>query len=170
MAIDIIARGIAVGLEAKVDQIIGIDVHKLATKDELAEKLNKHEATDGLLVAYVANNGVQEVLPITSTAQPEHLAMLDELGNIQLADPTLPQHAVTKNYIDSSLADLVRAEITRQGVATDESLGMVKGSEEVNGVTVNGDGTMTINQVSATSLYQAPGEELILDGSGAIKV
>lgn len=47
-------------------------------------------------------------------------------------------------------------------VSNDKTLGVVKSSSDVNKVFVNTDGTMSINNVSATKLVVPEGEELIL--------
>lgn len=46
-------------------------------------------------------------------------------------------------------------------------LGVVKSSSAENGVTVNEDGTMTVNAISLSKIVQAEDEELVLNGGGA---
>lgn len=43
-------------------------------------------------------------------------------------------------------------------------LGLVKSSNENNNISINKDGTMTINKISVSKLYVSDGDELILDG------
>lgn len=52
-------------------------------------------------------------------------------------------------------------------LATAEALGVVKGTADDNGIAIAEDGTMSVNRVSLSKLYQGDGETLILDGGGA---
>lgn len=49
-------------------------------------------------------------------------------------------------------------------VATEEKLGVVKGSTENDKISIGADGTMGLNKVSTTKLYVPDTDELILDG------
>ncbi len=53
-------------------------------------------------------------------------------------------------------------------LATALSLGLVKGSNEENGVTIAPDGTMSVNNINVNKLVQTDGDTLILDGGGAL--
>lgn len=50
------------------------------------------------------------------------------------------------------------------GVATEEHVGIVKSSEETNDVSVNDNGTMTVNEIAVNKLTNIEGSNLILDG------
>lgn len=52
-------------------------------------------------------------------------------------------------------------------VATEEKLGVVKGSAENDKIAVGADGTMGLNKVSTTKLYVPDSDELVLDGGSA---
>lgn len=52
-------------------------------------------------------------------------------------------------------------------IATAEAIGVVKGSTVENGVNVNSDGTMTVNNINLSKITQTPGTELILNGGDA---
>lgn len=52
-------------------------------------------------------------------------------------------------------------------VATEEKLGVVKGSAENDKIAVETDGTMGLNKVSTTKLYVPDSDELVLDGGTA---
>lgn len=52
-------------------------------------------------------------------------------------------------------------------IATSENTGVVKGSDETNKVSVNDDGTMTVNNVSVNKLVQDDDEFIIMDGGTA---
>lgn len=54
-------------------------------------------------------------------------------------------------------------------LATAEALGVVKGTADDNGIAIAEDGTMSVNRVSLSKLYQGDGETLILDGGGAAR-
>lgn len=67
--------------------------------------------------------------------------------------------AQAKKYTDDSIAGLP--------FATAEKAGLVKSSDEMNKVAVAADGTMEINSISASKLYNDPDTELVLNGGGA---
>lgn len=52
-------------------------------------------------------------------------------------------------------------------IATVEAIGVVKSSTAENGVNVNSDGTMTVNNINLSKITQTPGTELILNGGDA---
>lgn len=52
-------------------------------------------------------------------------------------------------------------------VATEEKLGVVKGSAENDKIAVGTDGTMALNKISTTKLYVPDDDELVLDGGSA---
>ena len=52
-------------------------------------------------------------------------------------------------------------------VATASALGLVKGSDAENSVSVSTDGSMTVNSLNVNKLVQTDGEFLILDGGNA---
>lgn len=52
-------------------------------------------------------------------------------------------------------------------IATAEAIGVVKSSATENGVNVNSDGTMTVNNINLSKITQTLGTELILNGGDA---
>lgn len=52
-------------------------------------------------------------------------------------------------------------------IATAEAIGVVKSSATENGVNVNSDGTMTVNNINLSKITQTRGTELILNGGDA---
>lgn len=52
-------------------------------------------------------------------------------------------------------------------IATAEAIGVVKSSAAENGVNVNSDGTMTVNNINLSKITQTSGTELILNGGDA---
>lgn len=52
-------------------------------------------------------------------------------------------------------------------IATAEAVGVVKSSAAENGVNVNSDGTMTVNNINLSKITQTPDTELILNGGDA---
>lgn len=52
-------------------------------------------------------------------------------------------------------------------VATEEKLGVVKGSAENDKIAIGTDGTMGLNKISTTKLYVPDDDELVLDGGSA---
>lgn len=79
-----------------------------------------------------------------------------------------------KNKIESILINQVALPIAEDRSvslpgATLEALGLVKGSEAENGIYINDDFTMTINNVNVNKLVQTDGEELVLNCGGAAR-
>lgn len=79
-----------------------------------------------------------------------------------------------KNKIESILVDGVALAIAEDRSvslpgATLQALGLVKGSEVENGIYINDDFTMTINNVNVNKLVQTEGEELVLNCGGAAR-
>lgn len=52
-------------------------------------------------------------------------------------------------------------------IATAEALGVVKSTNDENGVAITGDGTMIVNNINIEKITQIPGTELILNGGNA---
>lgn len=52
-------------------------------------------------------------------------------------------------------------------IATAEALGVVKSTNDENGVAITGDGTMIVNNINIEKITQTPGTELILNGGDA---
>jgi len=75
------------------------------------------------------------------------------------------------NVLEEIHINGTKLEITDKAVnipvASGTLLGVVKSSDAENGVTVNADGTMTVNAISASKLVQAEGEVLVLNGGAA---
>lgn len=75
------------------------------------------------------------------------------------------------NVLEEVLINGTKLEISDKKVnipvATAAALGVVKSSAAENGVTVNADGTMTVNTISASKLVQEENEVLVLDGGSA---
>lgn len=67
--------------------------------------------------------------------------------------------AQAKKYTDDSIAALP--------FATAEKAGLVKSSADMNKIAVAADGTMEVNTISTSKLYNDPDAELVLNGGGA---
>lgn len=76
-----------------------------------------------------------------------------------------------ENVIESVSINGSALPITDKGVsipmATGALLGVVKGSTEVNGITIGTDGTMSVNEINVQKLMVATGDRFILDGGNA---
>ena len=68
---------------------------------------------------------------------------------------------------DGALASINGSKEAILPIATGALAGVVKSSDEAGKVTVNADGTMSVNAVSVSSLYVAPEDTLTLVGGGA---
>ncbi len=87
----------------------------------------------------------------------------DKLANIK--------EGAQKNVIEKITIGGVEQTVTDKSVdipgATAVALGLVKGSDAENGVTVNADFTMTVNSLNVNKLVQTDGDSLILNGGTA---
>ena len=96
---------------------------------------------------------------LMTEAESEKLAGIDE--------------GAQANVIEDVKLGGVSLQVTGKAVdipaATASSLGLVKGTDAENGVTVASDGTMQINNVNINKLVQTEGDTLILDGGNAAK-
>ena len=90
-------------------------------------------------------------------AQAAEKANADAIALIN--DSTNGILAQAKKYTDDSIAALP--------FATAEKAGLVKGSSEVNKISVAADGTMEINSISTSKIFNDLDDELVLNGGGA---
>lgn len=90
-------------------------------------------------------------------AKAAEKANADAIAAINNADTGILAKA--KKYTDDSIAALP--------FATAEKGGLVKSSSDLNKVAVAEDGTMEVNQISTSKLYNDVDEELVLNGGGA---
>lgn len=84
---------------------------------------------------------------------------------------------VTGQYVtETQLQEILSSYATKSAiesgeinlpVATETIVGAVKSSSALNKVTVNSDGTMTVNEVSVNKLHQDEASSLILNGGNA---
>ena len=102
-------------------------------------------AASGLLAAEITRAQAAE------KANADAIALINDADNGILAK--------AKKYTDDSIAALP--------FATAEKAGLVKSSSEMNKISVAADGTMELNSISTSKIYNDPDEELILNGGGA---
>lgn len=114
---------------------------------------------EGLPAALAGKVNAVEGSRLMTTAEGEKLAALVEgaqqniLEVIKLNGTALP---IAEKSVNIPLA-------------TAEALGVVKGTPNDNGIAIAEDGTMTVNRISLSKLYQDEGETLILDGGSAAR-
>lgn len=115
------------------------------------------DAVEGLPEALATKVDAVEGSRLMTNAEGEKLAALVEgaqqniLEVVKLGGVALP---ISEKAVDVP-------------VATMQALGVVKGSDADNGVKIAEDGTMTINRVSLSNVYQDEGTTLVLDGGSA---
>ena len=146
------------------------------TIDKLAEivKYIEDDKTGALDMAADIQTNASAIAAIYTPAEGENAAsgyLAAEITRAQAAekanadaialinDGTNGILAQAKKYTDDSIDALP--------FATAEKAGLVKSSDGVNKITVETDGTMTVNQISAMNLYVPEDDELVLNGGGA---
>lgn len=146
------------------------------TIDKLAEivKYIEDDKTGALDMAADIQTNTDAIAAIYTPAEGENAAsgyLAAEITRAQAAekanadaialinDGTNGILAQAKKYTDDSIDALP--------FATAEKAGLVKSSSEVDKVSVAEDGTMEINSISTSKIYNDPDNELVLNGGGA---
>lgn len=175
-------------LEGKVDAVAG---SRLMTNDE-GTKLEGIEAgaqvniidavseqfeiidgktlklkVDTITVATDAVEGLPEALAAKVDAVEGSRLMTNEEGNKLAALVEGAQQNILEVVKLGGVALPISEKAVDVPIATMEALGVVKGSDADNGVKIAEDGTMTINRVSLSNIYQDEGATLVLDGGSA---
>jgi hypothetical protein len=90
----------------------------------------------------------------------------DLLGKLNGIDENAQVNVLEEIHINGTKLEITDKAVNIP-VASGMMLGVVKSSSAENGVTVNADGTMTVNAISASKLVQDEDEVLVLDGGAA---
>lgn len=142
-------RNLDTSLEAKVDKVEGSSL----VEDTLIEKLRGladiKSTSAEFAVTPEGELGIQAIDPSKVTGLPEALA--EKLSGIKIGD---------------TLLEVVEG-VSSIPVATAEQIGVVKGTDAENGVSVAPDGTMSVNSVNISKIVQDEDDVLVLDGGAA---
>lgn len=122
------------------------------------------------------DNGGQ--ITLTDTAAVGHLNTTTLASDATTKADALPLIAINSSdnsviNTGTTIADLKALIGTGSGtsgttaIATNTTLGLVKGSDATNGVTVSSDGTMAVGSVSVAKLVNDESETLVLNCGGA---
>lgn len=104
--------------------------------------------------AKVVGDRLQELLDAQNTLK-------DAVESLPLA----PGDSVIKVLkVNGAVLEIDEDGVVNIPVATDEVCGVVKSTAEDNGVSVNEDGTMTVNKISFSKLVQDDDEDFVLIG------
>lgn len=151
-----IAEGAQVNIiDAVSEQFEIVDGKTLRLKAEAIE-VSVNDVV-GLSDALSAKIDAAEGSRLMTNAEGEKLAALIEgaqqniLEVVKLGDVALP----------------IAEKAVNIPVATAHALGVVKGSDADNCVNISEDGTMTVNRISLSNVYQGEGVTLVLDGGSA---
>lgn len=138
---------------------------------KLAQKVDKVEGSS--LVEDTLITKLRDLAEIKGVSEEFEIGEEDNILSIQ----TISQEKITG--LPAALAEKVKGitlgttplevseGIVTIPIATAEAIGVVKSSTAENGVNVNSDGTMTVNNINLSKITQAPGTELILNGGDA---
>lgn len=130
------------------------------TKDEVTKLIA--DITGGESAA-----DVLAALNAYKTSTDPRITELEKLAKIQSVSEefTLINGTLSVNTIEASKITGLPEAIA---IATEEKAGIVKSATGDNKVSVAADGTMSVNTVNVDSLTQTEGQELILNGGGAV--
>lgn len=130
------------------------------TKDEVTKLIA--DITGGESAA-----DVLAALNAYKTSTDPRIIELEKLAKIQSVSEefTLIDGTLSVNTIEASKITGLPEAIA---IATEEKAGIVKSVTGDNKVSVAADGTMSVNAVNVDSLTQTEGQELILNGGGAV--
>lgn len=95
--------------------------------------------------------GLLSASDFTKIQNIEAGAQANKIESIKIGDAALP----------------IQEKAVTIPIATAEQLGLVKSSADNDAVSIDGEGKMTVNKISAMKLYVAEDDELILDGGKA---
>ena len=138
---------------------------------KLAEKVDKVEGSS--LVEDALITKLRGLAEIKSVSEEFEIGEEDDVLSIQ----TISQEKITG--LPAALAEKIKGVtlgstplevsegVVTIPIATAEAIGVVKSSTAENGVNVNSDGTMTVNNINLSKITQTPGTELILNGGDA---
>lgn len=138
---------------------------------KLAQKVDKVEGSS--LVEDTLITKLRDLAEIKSVSEEFKIGEEDNILSIQ----AISQEKITG--LPAALAEKVKGitlgttplevseGIVTIPIATAEAIGVVKSSTAENGVNVNSDGTMTVNNINLSKITQTPGTELILNGGDA---
>lgn len=138
---------------------------------KLAQKVDKVEGSS--LVEDTLITKLRDLAEIKGVSEEFEIGEEDNILSIQ----TISQEKITG--LPAALAEKVKGitlgttplevseGIVTIPIATAEAIGVVKSSTAENGVNVNSDGTMTVNNINLSKITQTPGTELILNGGDA---
>lgn len=127
------------GVNDKIQVTVDPNTHKV-TADIKAGAIMNVDVNDNAAIAQSKINGLVDAL----AARLQGIKLGTDTANIAVSDGigTVP-------------------------VASASAFGVVKSSTAENQVTVNADGTMTVNQINVSMLVQDDGEDFIISGGGA---
>lgn len=138
---------------------------------KLAQKVDKVEGSS--LVEDTLITKLRDLAEIKSVSEEFEIGEEDNILSIQ----AISQEKITG--LPAALAEKVKGitlgttplevseGIVTIPIATAEAIGVVKSSTAENGVNVNSDGTMTVNNINLSKITQTSGTELILNGGDA---
>lgn len=138
---------------------------------KLAQKVDKVEGSS--LVEDTLITKLRDLAEIKGVSEEFEIGEEDNILSIQ----AISQEKITG--LPAALAEKVKGitlgttplevseGIVTIPIATAEAIGVVKSSTAENGVNVNSDGTMTVNNINLSKITQTRGTELILNGGDA---
>ena len=138
---------------------------------KLAQKVDKVEGSS--LVEDALITKLRGLAEIKSVSEEFEIGEEDDVLSIQ----TISQEKITG--LPAALAEKIKGVtlgstplevsegVVTIPIATAEAIGVVKSSTAENGVNVNSDGTMTVNNINLSKITQTPDTELILNGGDA---
>ena len=161
------------GLPAALEQKVSVQAGYRMITDAEGEKLEK---------LVLSEDGTVEVSGTIAAGNVDGLdswittraATLKGLSENNLTDALKAQiEASQANVIEIIKVGGVSVEVDAEDksvnipMATATALGVVKGTDAENGITVADDGTMSVNSVNVNNLVQTEGDSIVLDGGNS---
>lgn len=165
--------------EYKWDVLSGfVDLSGYETTESITEKLNlKVDKQEGYsLVQDTLISKLQGLTEIKNTSEEFEIDPETKTLSVKTIEPDkingLPQALAAKLTgvtIGTTPLEVVEGVVTIP-IATIDKLGAVKSSNDENKVSIEADGTMTINTINIDKIIQSEGTEIVLNGGGATAV
>ena len=88
-------------------------------------------------------------------------------SNLPYVNQTTDQDIISIIQNSSSVQNNIINLIQDQAIATSTTLGVVKGTDNINGISINPDGSMSVNLIGVEKLTNSPNIELVLGGGSS---
>ena len=153
LGVTAIAQSKVTGLPAALEQKVTKEDGKSLVEDTLITKLTNLAEIHSVSSEFTISEA--KVLEVASIEQSKIVGLPEALTG-KLSGVTVGETPLA-----------VEEGIVTIPVASSAELGVVKSTNAENGITIDGDGNMAVNNINIDKIVQTPGTELILNGGTA---